>query len=182
MSYTTKECIGCGRFLPLPPKTLCRSCKDAIREHPLLLASKRDDIRQWKIADVAAVPGIILKYNSAVPFAIAMSEFLKANGSKPIDDHEGRHIHPFRYRGEESCFIPDQCTFEQKEEKTLIVMTQEQRTLYTRLMYALGDVIREAVQVGQEKGQNLLFGLNDGSISFNDFNEKLFKAQSRSKF
>jgi hypothetical protein len=179
--YTSKECPGCGRFLSLPPKSVCRNCSNAIREYPQLKAAENVRMSEYKIGLVAPVPGLICNYKTAKEFGKVMSEFLRANGSLPLEQLKV-YANDFKYRSDESCHFPNDASYQEYEQNILMLMTQEQRSLYTMLMYRMADVIREAEQVGQEKGQNLLFQLNDGSISLNDFNEKLAKAQQRSKF
>lgn len=180
-SYTNKECPGCGRFLPLAPKAVCRACRDAISEYPQLKASENVRMSEYKIGLVAPVPGVMSGYKTAKAFGLVMSEFLRANGSLPLDQLK-TFANEFKSRSSESCHFPNEASYEETTQNILFLMTQEQRGLYEMLMYRMADVIREAIQVGQEKGQNLLFQLNDGSLSMSDFNDKLTKAQQRSKY
>lgn len=182
-NYTPKECIGCRRVLPLAPKSLCIPCRTAISEYAKLKVSSipRELLR---IGRVAPVPGLMSGYKTAEELGVAISEFLREGCSIELDADSGKVpcAREFRYRSEESCHHPRTSSCADTEEVLYFSMGEGQRTKYTRLMYVLADVIREAQHVGQEKGQNLLFQLNDGTLSVNDFNEKLQKAQTRSKF
>ena len=181
MSYTEKECIGCNRVLSLPPKTLCNRCRDAIRKFPTLRSQNDTQISVYKIVDCAPVPGVCYSgYNTAIPFGVALSNFLQAYGRVDAEDGDIR-AEGFKARWRESCGYP-QGSEALAVEKNLFYMASAQNSLFDLLMYRLADLIREAQQVGQEKGQNLLFQLNDGSLSLSDFNEKLSKAASRSKY
>lgn len=175
MSYTEKECIGCNRVLPLPPKTLCLRCREAIRNYPTAKVKQETIMAVFKIADCAPVPGVCAGYKNAVPFGVALSNFLQASGKVDTENGDVR-VESFKAHWRESSHYPKDMA-ELREEKNLFLMARDQNSLYDAVMYRLADLIREAELVGRKKGQNLLFQLNDGSLSLDDFNEKLSESK-----
>lgn len=179
--FTKKSCPGCGSVVEIPPNSVCRPCSDAIREYPKLKliveSNDTSNLCEYLIGERSGIPSAIYKFKSAVNFAKAISLLLRSVGyavvnTKPKSFHNPRRLSYSNY-GVMECGHKD---IDQQDWQ--IHLPKGTEMALGHVYQAVHDAIKEAEDLGQSKGQNLLFQLNSGSLSIDDFNNAATKSKS----
>lgn len=172
--YSKKPCPGCGSVLALPPNTVCHSCVVAVRDYPkaraALAASDKANLREYLMGERSGIPSTIYQYVSAPLFAGALSGLLRYIGNaventEPQGFHNSHRVN-YSHHGVLECQHKDIDAQDWR-----IHLPKDVESHLSLLFEAIREVVAEAKQLGKSEGQNLLFQLNSGDISLNDFND-----------
>jgi len=176
--FTKKICPGCRSEVEIMPNSVCGSCAEAIREYQKVkvMAALNDkaNLCEYLIGERSGIPSAIYKYKSAINFAKAISLLLRTVGhamlnTRPKGFHNHRRI-SYSHSGVMECEHKD---IDQQDWQ--IHLPKETEKSLSLVYQTIQDVVKEAENIGQSKGQNLLFQLNSGSLSIDDFNNAATK-------
>lgn len=183
-SPTEKECPGCKTRQKFYAGDVCYTCTTKLRDYPSMKATL-DQLAGGASKRVHFGARLPLPFGcysapSRERMSEALSELLQASfPTEAVPD--GEVSEPWKERGATRMHVPDgffevrhndshQCDF-------IATVPREFEDVLRRFLYVTGDVMRECNAEGRVQGQNLLFQLNDGSLSLDDFNDRLSRAE-----
>jgi len=182
--FTEKPCPGCGVVSAIQPGSVCGSCATAIREYPkarvALEVCDKPSLRQFYLGERAGIPSAIYKFKTAPSFAEAMSALLRCVGFATENPDPNPKVSPgancntIHY----SRFGVSECEYlDINRMDWQIHLPKDVEQHLDALYQAIRDVVGEAEAKGQSKGQSLLFQLNSGALSIDDFNDAATKVR-----
>lgn len=183
-SPTEKECPGCKTRQKFYAGDVCYTCTTKLRDYPSMKATL-DQVANGASKRVHFGARLPLPFGcysapSRERMAEALSELLQASfPTEAVTD--GEVSEPWKERGATQMHMPDGF-FEVRHRDShlcefIATVPREFEDALRRFLYVTGDVMRECNAEGRVQGQNLLFQLNDGSLSLDDFNDRLSRAE-----
>lgn len=172
--YSKKACPGCSSVFELPPNTVCHNCVVAIRGYPkaraTLAASDKANLREYLLGERSGIPSTIYQYVSAPLFAEALSGLLRYVGNA-VENTEPQGFHNPR-RVDYPHYGTLECQHKDIDAQHWRIHLPKDIGVHLSLLFeSIREVVAEAKQKGKSEGQNLLFQLNSGDLSLNDFND-----------
>lgn len=182
-SPTEKECPGCKTRQKFYAGDICHACTTKLRDYPSMKATLDQiaggETRRLHFGARLPLPFGCYSAPSRERMAEALSNLVQASfpteavpagtvsdpwkerGATRMHMHEGF----FEVRHRDS----DLCEF-------IATVPKEFQDALRRFLIVTDTVMRECNAEGRAQGQNLLFQLNDGSLSLDDFNDRLARA------
>lgn len=164
---------------------VCYQCEIKLRDYPSLKATvdqaSGGSAVRLHFGARLALPMGCYKLPGSERMAEALSELVRA--SFPTEAvSPGVVTDPWVQRGAGQMYSGDgffevrhrdshQCDF-------IATVPREFQEALRKFLLATDVVVRESKAEGRVQGQNLLFQLNDGSLSLDDFNDRLSQAQN----
>lgn len=180
---TEKECPGCNTRQRFYSGSVCHGCSTKLRDYPSMKAAldkaAGGDTKRLHFGARLALPHGCYSAPSRERMAEALSELLRASFPTEVVQ-EGEVSDPWGQRGATKMHCGDgffevvhrdshQCEY-------IATVPKEFEAALRKFLQAAGTVMRECNAEGRAQGQNLLFQLNDGSLSLDDFNERLARS------
>lgn len=183
-SPTEKKCPGCKTMQKFYAGDVCYTCTTKLRDYPSLKATA-DKVaggtsKRLHFGVRLALPFGCYTAPSRERMALALSDLLQASFPTEVVP-AGEVANPWIERGAARMNLTEgffevrhrdsyQCDF-------IATVPNDFEEALRRFLHSTGDVMRECNAEGRVQGQNLLFQLNDGSLSLDDFNDRLVRAE-----
>ena len=187
-SATEKECPGCKTRQKFYAGNVCHQCEIKLRDYPSLKATvdqaSGGSAVRLHFGARLALPMGCYKLPGSERMAEALSELVRA--SFPTEEvSPGEVTDPWVQRGAGRMYSGDGF-FEVRHRDTQLcdfisTVPREFQEALRKFLFATDAVLRESNAEGRVQGQNLLFQLNDGSLSLDDFNVRLTQTQNGNK-
>ncbi len=184
-SPTEKECPGCKTRQKFYAGDVCYTCSTRLRDYPSMKATL-DQMAGGASSRVHFGSRLPLPFGcfsapSRERMAEALSKLLQASFATEVVE-DGEVSDPWKERGASRMQLMGAGFFEVRHRDSYLCefiasVPQEFESALRDFLNVTGTVMRECNAEGRAQGQNLLFQLNDGSLSLNDFTDRLERAQ-----
>lgn len=181
---TKKQCPGCKQQKLFYAGEVCSTCENILRDYPSMKAALDQhataEMTRYTYGHRMALPMACLQAPSRQAMAEALSQLVQT--AFPTETVEpGAYEDVWKQRRATGFFKQDGF-FEvvHRDTQACDFISSAPRAFEDALLNflrATGQVMRECNAEGRVQGQNLLFQLNDGSLSLDDFNNQLVRAE-----
>lgn len=181
---TKKQCPGCKQQKPFYAGEVCYDCENKLRDYPSMKATldqlTAGNIQRYSYGHRMALPMACYHAPSRQQMAEALSKVVQA--AFPTEAVEPGTLDDAWKQRRAGGFSKPDGFFEvvHRDEDACDFISSVPSGFHSALFNFLrvtGQVMRECNAEGRVQGQNLLFQLNDGSLSLDDFNNQLVRAE-----